>query len=52
MMYGKKIVGSKKRPVRIKRQNGAGSFKNKQTINRKIERVENGVTYFIGGRVS
>ena len=51
-----KQVGSKsiKKMNRVPKRNqtGRGSFKNRVTLNRKIERIENGITYLVGGRIA
>ena len=45
-----KMVGSKKRKILKRNLPGGGSFKNRTTLKRKIERIENNITYFKGGR--
>ena len=47
-----KMVGSKKRKILTRNQTGFGSFKSRTTHKRKIERIENNITYFKGGRVA
>jgi len=52
-MMQQKRPGTKKiNKVPRRNQTGFGSFKNRVTVNRKIERIENGITYFVGGRIA